>query len=160
YDTAARAKRDFVPRADGHVSMYVCGPTPYDVPHLGHGRTAIVFDTIRRYLQYRGFDVTYVSNVTDIEDKIIARAAPTGTTAPELARRYEDVYWRDMDELGVARPNELPHATEFIEQMQALIAQLVANGKAYVVEGQGVYFQVATQADYGKLSHRNLEDLI
>ena len=84
YDTARRAKVDFVPRVDGRVSMYVCGPTPYDVPHLGHGRKEVVFDTIRRYLVWRGFAVTYVSNVTDIEDKIIARAREEGTTEAEL----------------------------------------------------------------------------
>jgi len=85
YDTARRAKVDFVPRTEGHVSMYVCGPTPYDVPHLGHGRTSVVFDTLRRYLRWRGFDVTFVSNVTDVEDRIIARAAERGTTEPALA---------------------------------------------------------------------------
>ena len=140
--------------------MYVCGPTPYDVPHLGHGRTAIVFDTIRRYLRWRGFNVTYVSNVTDVEDRIIARAAQRGTTEPALAREYEDVYWREMDRIAVERPDEVPHATEFVEGMQRLIAQLIANGKAYVVEGHGVYFEVDKQPDYGKLSHRTRSELL
>ena len=89
YDTAKRAKVDFVPSVEGHVSMYVCGPTPYDVPHLGHGRKEVVFDTIRRYLIWRGYAVHYVSNVTDIEDKIIARAHEAGTTEAELVRTYE-----------------------------------------------------------------------
>ncbi len=140
--------------------MYVCGPTPYDVPHLGHGRTAVVFDTMRRYLRWRGFTVTYVSNVTDIEDKIIARAKQQHTTEEELAERYEGTYWEEMQRLGVQRPDELPRATGFIEPMQRLIAELVARGKAYVVEGQGVYFAVESQADYGKLSHRSVPDLL
>jgi cysteinyl-tRNA synthetase len=160
YDTAAREKRDFVPRTEGRVSMYVCGPTPYDVPHLGHGRTAIVFDTVRRYLRWRGLAVTYVSNVTDVEDRIIARAAQRGTTEPELAKKFEDAYWTEMDRLAVERPDEVPHATEFVDEMQRLIADLIANGKAYVVEGQGVYFQVEKQPDYGKLSHRTLAELL
>ncbi len=160
YDTARRAEVEFVPRTPGFVSMYVCGPTPYDVPHLGHGRTAVVFDTIRRYLVWSGFDVSYVSNVTDIEDKIIARAQREGTTEAELVRVHEDAYWREMDRLNVLRPDEMPRATEFIEQMQALIAELVAAGRAYVVEGQGVYFQVDTFPEYGKLSHRTVDELL
>jgi cysteinyl-tRNA synthetase len=140
--------------------MYVCGPTPYDVPHLGHGRTAVVFDTIRRYLAWSGYRVVYVSNVTDVEDKIIARAQREGTSEPELAQRYEDEYWRQMDRLNVLRPDEMPRATEFIAQMQALIAELIASGRAYVVEGQGVYFEVGSFAEYGKLSRRSLGELL
>jgi cysteinyl-tRNA synthetase len=160
YDTAARAKRDFVPRVPGRVSMYVCGPTPYDVPHLGHGRTAVVFDTFRRYLRWRVGPITYVSNVTDIEDKIIARANERGVTETALVEEYETAYWREMDRLAVERPDEMPRATGFIDGMQSLIAELIANGKAYIVEGQGVYFQVDTQPDYGKLSHRTLSELL
>ena len=140
--------------------MYVCGPTPYDVPHLGHGRTAVAFDTIRRYLQWRGYRVTFVSNITDVEDRIIARAAERGTTEPELARTYEDIYWEQLDRLNVLRPDETPRATEFIDEMQKLISELIASGHAYVIEGQGVYFQVDTQADYGALSHRTLAELL
>jgi cysteinyl-tRNA synthetase len=160
HDTARREKVEFVPARPGTVSMYVCGPTPYDDPHLGHGRTAVVFDTIRRYLQWSGYRVTYVSNVTDVEDRIIARAAERGTTEPELAREYEETYWRQLDRLNVARPDDTPHATEFIDQMQTLIAELVANGRAYVIEGQGVYFQVDTLPEYGRLSHRTLPELL
>jgi cysteinyl-tRNA synthetase len=160
YDTAKRAKVDFVPRVEGRVAMYVCGPTPYDVPHLGHGRKEIVFDTIRRYLIWRGLAVTYVSNVTDIEDKIIARAHEAGTTESELVRRYEGTFRSAFDRLNILRPDEEPRATEWIAEMTALIAELVTRGHAYVVEGQGVYFQVDTLADYGSLSHRTLEELL
>jgi cysteinyl-tRNA synthetase len=160
YDTAQRAIVDFVPRVDGQVSMYVCGPTPYDEPHLGHGRKEIVFDTIRRYLIWRGFNVTYVSNVTDIEDKIIARALETGTTEPELAGRYEREFRRQWDLLNVLLPTEEPRATEWINDMIALIADLVASGHAYVVEGQGVYFSVESLPEYGALSHRTIAELL
>jgi cysteinyl-tRNA synthetase len=120
----------------------------------------VVFDAIRRYLVWRGYRVTFVSNVTDVEDRIIARAAERGTTESELARQYEDDYWRELDRLNVLRPDEMPRATEYITQMQALIAQLIAAGRAYVVEGQGVYFQVDTYSDYGALSHRKLKELL
>ncbi len=160
YDTAARSAREFVPRTEGHVSIYVCGVTPYDSPHLGHGRTAVTFDVIRRYLAWRGFDVHFVTNVTDIEDKIIARAAARGTTESELARQYEDDYWEQLDRLGVLRPDDLPRATEYIEQMHRLIVELIEHGRAYVIEGSGVYFQVETLSSYGKLSRRTLEQLL
>jgi cysteinyl-tRNA synthetase len=160
YDTAARAKVDFVPRRPGQVAMYVCGPTVYDVPHVGHGRTAVAFDLIRRYLQWRGDAVTYVSNITDIEDKIIRRASERSTTETDLARTYETAYWEQLDRLAVLRPDDMPHATDFVAQMQSLIAELVAAGRAYVIEGQGVYFEVATLPDYGALSHRRVADLL
>jgi len=160
FDTAARSKVEFTPRRAGQVSMYVCGPTVYDVPHVGHGRTAVVFDVIRRYLAWRGDAVTYVSNITDIEDKIIRRAQERGTTESELAGTYEHAYWEQLDRLGVLRPDDMPHATDFVDQMQRLIGELVDAGRAYVIEGQGVYFEVQTLADYGALSHRRTEDLL
>jgi cysteinyl-tRNA synthetase len=160
FDTAARAKVEFVPRRPGRVTMYVCGPTVYDVPHVGHGRTAVAFDVIRRYLQWRGDTVTYVNNVTDIEDKIIRRAHERGTTEGELARTYESAYWAQLDRLNVLRPDDMPHATDFIAPMQQLISELVLAGRAYVIEGQGVYFEVATLPDYGVLSHRRTDDLL
>ena len=160
YDTARRAKVDFVPSVEGRVSMYVCGPTPYDVPHLGHGRKEVVFDTIRRYLRWRGYAVRYVSNVTDIEDKIIERAREAGTTEPELVARFEGTFRDAFDRLNILRPDDEPRATEWISEMIALIVALVTNGHAYVVEGQGVYFQVDTLAEYGALSHRTLDNLL
>jgi cysteinyl-tRNA synthetase len=160
FDTAARAKVDFVPRRQGQVAMYVCGPTVYDVPHVGHGRTAVAFDVIRRYLQWRGDVVTYVSNITDIEDKIIRRAHERNTTEGELAHTYETAYWEQLDRLHVLRPDDMPHATNFIAQMQTLISELVTAGRAYVIEGQGVYFEVATLPDYGALLHRSAAELL
>jgi len=162
FDTMARAKVDLTPREPGKLSMYVCGPTVYDVPHVGHGRTALVFDIMRRYLRWAGYDVTYVSNVTDVEDKIIQRAAAAGTTEPELAARFEAVYFAELDRLGVLRPTLTPHATAYIEQMQRLVGELVADGHAYTVDGEngGVYFDVASFPSYGSLPHRTLEQLL
>jgi cysteinyl-tRNA synthetase len=160
YDTAARAKVDFEPRIPGQVSMYVCGPTPYDAPHLGHGRKEVVFDTIRRYLLWCGFKVTYVSNVTDIDDNIINRAQRDNTTEPELAAKYEEEFTKQFDRLNIMLPDEAPRATQWIDQMQALIAKLVESGHAYVIEGEGVYFQVDTLPEYGALSHRTVDELL
>ncbi|MBM3661131.1 MAG: cysteine--tRNA ligase [Actinobacteria bacterium] len=160
FDTIAREKVELVPREPGKLSMYVCGPTVYDVPHVGHGRTATTFDVIRRYLEWRGFAVTFVSNVTDVEDKIIARAATTGSTEPEIAAVFEAAYWEQLDRLDVRRPDHVPHATEYIASMQALITELVDRGHAYVVEGQGVYYDVVTFPSYGALPHRSLEQLL
>jgi cysteinyl-tRNA synthetase len=160
YDTAARAKVDFVPARAGRVSMYVCGPTPYDAPHLGHGRKEIVFDTIRRYLLWCGFDVTYVSNITDVDDNIIDRAKHDRTTEAELAHKYELEFSHQFERLNILRPTEMPRATESIGDMQAMIAALVNAGHAYVIEGEGVYFQVDSLPEYGSLSHRTLDELL
>jgi cysteinyl-tRNA synthetase len=160
FDTLAREKVEFVPRDPGKVSIYVCGPTVYEVPHVGHGRYALVFDIIRRYLEWRGLDVTFVTNITDVEDKIIARAADEGSSEPEVAQRYEAAFWTEMDRLGVRRPDSLPRATAYIDRMVKLIDELLDAGRAYVVEGQGVYFDVSAFPEYGELAHRRLEDLI
>ncbi len=160
HDTFSREKVEFVPREPGKVSIYVCGPTVYEVPHVGHGRAAIVFDVIRRYLEWRGLDVMFVSNVTDVEDKIIRRAAEEGSSEPEVAQRYEAAYWAEMDRIGVRRPDSLPRATAYIDRMVKLIGELVDSGRAYVVEGQGVYFDVTSFPEYGELAHRRLEDLL
>jgi len=160
HDTLAGRKVELELREPGRLSMYVCGPTVYDVPHLGHGRTAVVFDTIRRYLEWSGLDVMFVSNVTDVEDKIIARAEREGSTEAEVARRFEDAYWEQLDRLFVRRPDVIPHATAYIAEMLALIDELVSSGHAYVVDGQGVYFAVETYDAYGGLSHRKLADLL
>ena len=160
HDTLAHEKVELVPRDPQRVSIYVCGPTVYEVPHVGHGRAALVFDIIRRYLEWRGFDVDFVSNVTDVEDKIIARAAEEASTEPEVAQRYEAAYWAEMGRLGVRRPDSLPRATGYIDRMVKLIGELVDAGRAYVVEGQGVYFDVTSFPEYGELAHRRLDDLL
>jgi cysteinyl-tRNA synthetase len=160
YDTMARRKVALTTRDPDHVSMYVCGPTVYDVPHLGHGRTAIVYDTIRRYLEWSGYTVTFVSNITDVDDKIIRRALESGRTEPELASTYECVYFEQLGRLGIRRPDEVPHATEYIGPMLELIAELVASDHAYVVPGKGVYFAVESYPHYGELSGRSLADLL
>jgi cysteinyl-tRNA synthetase len=160
YDTLSRGKVEVLPREPGKLSIYVCGPTVYEVAHVGHGRAALVFDVIRRYLEWRGFDVTFVSNVTDVEDKIIRRAEREGVSESEIAQRYEAAYWEVMDRLGVRRPDELPRATEYIGPMRDLVAELVGDGRAYVVEGHGVYFDVEAYERYGELSHRRLADLL
>jgi cysteinyl-tRNA synthetase len=160
HDTPSRGKVEVVPREPGRLSIYVCGPTVYEVPHVGHGRAAVVFDVMRRYLEWRGFGVTFVSNVTDVEDKIIRRAEREGVSESEIAQRYEAAYWDVMDRLGVRRPDHLPRATEYIAPMLDLIAELVREGRAYVIEGHGVYFDVEAYERYGELSHRRLADLL
>ncbi len=160
HDTLSGRTVAFEPRDEGRVSMYVCGPTVYDVPHLGHARTAVVFDVVRRYLAWSGFDVAFVSNVTDIDDNIIRRAAKENSTEQEVARRYEQLYWDELDRLGVLRPNRSPHATEYVDDMIRMIDELVRAGHAYVVEGSGVYFAVDSFPRYGELSHRKVADLL
>ena len=141
-DTLLRETVELTTRDPGKLAMYVCGPTVYDEPHIGNARTAVVFDTIRRYLEWTGLDVTYVSNVTDVDDKIIARAAEQGRTEPDLASEFERVYFERMGGLNVRPADHRPHATEYIDHMIRLIAELVDSGHAYVIDGQGVYFAV------------------
>lgn len=160
FDSLAKRDVEFTTRVPGAVSMYVCGPTVYDVPHVGHGRTAVVYDVIRRYLEWIGNDVTFVGNVTNVEDKIIARAAREGMTESELADHYEAVYWAELERLNVRRPDEVPRATEFVQPMIDLIAELVQRGRAYVIEGEGVYFSVESYPEYGELSGRRIADLL
>ncbi len=160
HDTLEGASVELTPRDPGRISMYVCGPTVYEVPHVGHGRTAVVFDIVRRYLEWRGFHVTFVTNVTDVEDKIIARAAQSRSTEPEIAKQFEAAYWHELDRLNVRRPDSMPRATEYIAPMLELVDELVETGHAYVVEGQGVYFDVVSYPPYGELPHRTLEQLL
>ncbi len=158
-DTLRAALFDFEPRDEGRVAMYVCGPTVYDHPHLGHGRSALEFDVIRRYLVWRGYEVEFAMNVTDIDDKIIARAAEEGSSEPEVAATYTASYWEQMDRLDVLRPDRSPHATGYVERMLALVEELLERGCAYVVEGSGVYFDVEAFDGYGALAHRSVEQL-
>ncbi|MBW3556493.1 MAG: cysteine--tRNA ligase [Actinobacteria bacterium] len=158
HDTATGRIVDLETREPGKVSMYVCGPTVYDVPHIGHGRFALVFDVIRRYLEWRGFEVRFVSNITDIEDKIIAKANESGLSYEEVVSRYTDAWFDAMDRLGVRRPDEVPTATGYVQQMVGYIAELVEVGRAYPTP-DGVYFSVESLEDYGLLARQSLDSL-
>jgi cysteinyl-tRNA synthetase len=153
YNTMTGAKAPFRPRVPRHVGIYVCGVTVYDLCHIGHARSAIVFDVLRRYLESRGLIITYVRNFTDIDDKILARAQRDGIGWREIADRYIAEYYRDMDALGVRRATVEPKATDHIADMLAIIKGLVEKDKAYV-EGSDVFFRVASFPTYGKLSPR------
>lgn len=159
HDTAAGELLPLDPREPGRVSMYVCGPTVYGPPHLGHGRFSLVFDVLRRYLEWSGFDVEYVSNITDIDDKILRRAVEEDRPWQEVAARYEAVWFSAMDAMGVKRPDRVPHATEYVMEMIAFVADLVEQGRAYVT-GDGVYLSVADVAGYGLLAHQSLDDMV
>lgn len=158
YNTLSRKKEEFVPGKPGIVRMYVCGPTVYDSAHMGHARSAVVFDIVWRHLLASGYKVTYVRNFTDVDDKIIRRAAERGEDPNALAGRYIDEFHLDMDALGVLRPTFEPRATEFIGQIIAVVEELLKKGAAYEVEGD-VYFRVLSFPDYGKLSGRKLDDM-
>ena len=157
YDTRRRQKVDFEPVEPGKVSMYVCGPTVYNRIHIGNARTFISFDMIRRYLSWRGFDVTFVQNVTDVDDKIIRRAAEEARTAAEVAEEYTRLFIEDMHAAGVQDPDIRPKATEEIGTMIALIERLIERGHAYVSEGD-VYFDVRSYPGYGQLSGRDIDE--
>ena len=159
YNTLTRKKEEFSPIVPGKVSMYVCGITAYDVSHLGHARSAIVFDVIKQYLKYRGFKVNHVRNITDVDDKIIAKAAQENVSTAEIAKRYTEEYYEDMERLGVSRVDSEPKATEHINEMIEIIKKLIDKGYAYEVDGN-VFFAVNTFPDYGKLSNRNLEEMM
>ena len=158
WDTALREVVDVEPREEGRISLYVCGPTPYAAPHAGHGRLLLVYDVLRRYLEWRGLAVTHVSNITDIEDKIIAGAAEEGIDPQELVAREEAAWFEASDRLGVLRPTHVPHATDYVEKMVEFISGLVDSGHAYPTS-DGVYFEVAKLADYGALLNQPLESL-
>jgi cysteinyl-tRNA synthetase len=158
FDTAKGGVAPFEPREPGKVSMYVCGPTVYGPPHLGHGRFSLVFDVLRRYLEWSGLDVTYVSNITDIDDKIIQRAQREDRDWREITERCEGVWYRAMDALNVRRPDHDPHATAYVDHMVALIGRLVDSGAAYETS-DGVYFLSERVDDYGLLARQPLESL-
>jgi cysteinyl-tRNA synthetase len=158
YNTLTRKKEVFQPMQEGQVQLYVCGITTYDYCHIGHARSGLVFDMVVRYLRYRGYKVTFVRNFTDIDDKIIARAAEQGVDSTELAERFITEFYTDMDALGVLRPDIEPKATEHINEMIELIQELIDLELAYPAGGD-VYYRVGKFADYGMLSGRNLEDM-
>ncbi len=150
----------FESRRSGEVAMYVCGPTVYDVPHLGHGRTALTYDMIRRYLGWSGFVVTMASNVTDIDDNIIRRAEIENRTESDVADEFTIAYDKQMSRLEILPADSRPHATQFIEGMIDVIGQLLKNGAAYELDGKGIYFSVQNDTSYGKLAGRSLDQLL
>lgn len=160
YNSLTRKKEEFVPLKPGHVSMYVCGITAYDFCHIGHARSAVVFDVLVRYLRYIGMDVTFVRNFTDVDDKIINRANREGSDFETIASTYIDAFYEDMDRLGILRADIEPKATEHIAEMIQLCENLISKGHAYSTPDGDVYFRVRSYQSYGKLSGRNIEDLM
>jgi cysteinyl-tRNA synthetase len=158
YNTLTRTTEEFVPRDEGRVSIYVCGQTVQDVPHFGHARAAIVPDVLRRYLEWRGYEVFHVRNITDIEDKIIARAHAEHRPAAAVTETYARISEREMDRLGVLAPHIVPRATGHVLEMIALIEQLIERGHAYRSDGD-VFFAVRSFPEYGKLSGRKVDEL-
>lgn len=158
YNSFSGQKEDFKPLVDNQIGIYVCGITAYDDCHLGHARAAVVFDVIIRNLRHRGFKVTHVQNITDIDDKIINRAREKGVSCKELSEHYTGEFHRDMEALGVARPDMEPKATGHIQDIIRLIETLVSKGYAYAAEGN-VFFSVEKFPGYGRLSHRSLEEM-
>ncbi|MEX2352673.1 MAG: cysteine--tRNA ligase [Gammaproteobacteria bacterium] len=159
YNTMARSKQEFVPMEPGKVKMYVCGITVYDYCHLGHARMLLVFDMVTRYLRERGYDVTYVRNITDVDDKIINRARENGETITALTERFIDAMNEDADALGILRPDLEPRATEYMARIIAMITDLIKNGYGYVADNGDVYYDVSKFEGYGSLSGKHPEDL-
>ena len=159
YDTAAREVRELALREPGSVSIYLCGPTVYGPPHLGHGRATLVYDVLRRYLEWSGLQVRLVSNITDIDDSIINRANREQRPWQEITTKCEAVWFQAMGAINVARPTDVPHATDYVPQMVAMIGQLVALGNAYHTD-DGVYLSVETVDGYGLLVHQSLSDML
>ncbi|MEM4554408.1 MAG: cysteine--tRNA ligase [Candidatus Anstonellaceae archaeon] len=158
YNTLTKAKEEFVPQEKNKVKMYVCGITPYDKSHLGHARTLVAFDNIRRYLEFKGYEVTYVQNVTDIDDKIINRAKEMGMAPLELAAMFNSQSEREFEVLGIKKPNFSPKVSQYIPQIIALIERIMQNGYAYQTSS-GVYFDVMKFQGYGALSGQNMEQI-
>ena len=158
YNTLTRQKEEFVPVHPGKVGMYVCGPTVYNYIHIGNARPMIIFDTVRRYFEYKGYEVNYVSNFTDVDDKIIKKANEEGVTATEIAERYIKECKQDMEALNIKPATHQPRATEEIGGMIKMIQTLIGKGHAYEVDGT-VYFKTRSFKDYGKLSKKNIDDL-
>ncbi|QUH19854.1 cysteine--tRNA ligase [Alkaliphilus sp. B6464] len=158
YNTLTRKKEEFIPLIAGEVKMYACGPTVYNYFHIGNARTFMVFDALRRYLKYRGFDVTFVQNFTDVDDKIINKAKEEGVSPEEISQRFIDAYFYDADTLGIEKADIHPKVTENMVEIIEFVKELVDKGYAYQ-SGGDVYFDVSKYKEYGKLSKQNLEDL-
>ncbi len=159
FNTLTRKKEEFIPQTPGEYRIYVCGPTVYNYIHIGNARPIVVFDTLRRYLEYQGNKVIYVSNVTDIDDKLIKKSQEEGVSMQEVARRYEQEYITDSTGLNALAPTVRPRATEHVEEILEIVADIIEKGYGYVAKNGDVYFRAKKFKDYGKLSHLNLEDL-
>ncbi len=159
YNTLSRKKEEFVPLEEGKVKMYVCGPTVYNLIHIGNARPMIVFDTVRRYMEYKGYEVNFVSNFTDVDDKIIKKAVEEGVSAQEISQRYIEECKKDMADMNVKPATVHPLATQEIDGMLEMISTLMEKGFAYAVADGTVYFRTRKFEEYGKLSHKNLDDL-
>ena len=158
YNTLSGKKEELVPLREGELSMYVCGPTVYNFFHIGNARPLVVFDTMRRYLQYRGYKVKYVQNFTDVDDKIINRAREEGCTAPEISEKYIEEYFKDIAALNVKKADVHPKVSEHIPEIMKFVKDLVDKSFAYEADGD-VYFSTRKFPEYGKLSGQNIDDL-
>ena len=159
YDTATKSVKPLAMREPGKVSIYLCGPTVYGPPHLGHGRATLVYDILRRYLSYTGLEVRLASNITDIDDKIIDRAQRENRPWNEITEKCENVWFEAMGKLGVQRPDDVPHATDYVQQMVDMISTLIGRDAAYVTD-DGVYLSIAAVPDYGLLAHQSVDDML
>ena len=159
YNTLTRKKEEFVPQKEGEYRIYVCGPTVYNYIHIGNARPVVVFDTLRRYLEYRGNKVLFVSNITDIDDKLIKKAQEQGCSMKEVAEKFEAEFIKDSDGLNAKTPTVRPRATEHIEELLDIVKDILDKGYGYVAKNGDVYFRTRAFKEYGKLSHLNLEEL-
>ena len=159
YNTFTGKKEEFIPIEKDKVKMYVCGPTVYDTSHIGHARSVVIFDVIFRWLKYLNYDVCYVRNFTDVDDKIIKKANETGKNSLEISKKFIKEFHNEMDALNVLRPSIEPKATEHIQEIIDFIELLIKKEKAYHVKDKDVFFSIKSFKDYGKLSKRNPEDM-
>ena len=158
YSTLSHEKENLVPINENRINMFVCGPTVYDDAHIGHGRTYVAFDTIKRFLEYLGYSVFYIQNITDVDDKIIKRSKETGIPTTDIAKKYEKRYIEDINALNVNNVNLFARATDHMAEIIDQIERLIEKGYAYETE-DGVYFEIAKFKDFGKLSHINVDEL-
>ena len=159
YNTQTHRKQELEPIEPGKIRMYVCGPTVYDQIHIGNARTFLSFDVIRRYLMYKGYEVTFAQNLTDVDDKIINRANEQGRTAADVAEEFSNAFIEQMHRFGILDPDIRPRATHEIQAMQEMIESLIEQGNAYVADNGDVYFSVRSDHNYGILSGRDLDQM-
>ncbi|MCP4723950.1 MAG: cysteine--tRNA ligase, partial [bacterium] len=158
YNTLTRQEEEFIPVEEGKVSIYTCGPTVYNYIHIGNARPLIFFDVVKKYFKYREYEVTYVQNITDVDDKLIAQAIEENVSMDVIAKKYSDIFFEDCISLGAELPDHSPRATEYIAGMIDLIKELIDKGFAYNVDGN-VFFEVSKYEDYGKLSKKDFDHM-